>query len=281
VTVSAQAWRIGRTPGSSRMFLNVGDVVSVSQLLEGLMVASGNDAAESLGATVGGSSQQFVAEMHAAAARGTRTAPPERSPDEIAEIAASFGRAAGRARAGGVDGVELHAHETFLHAQFLSPRHNRRADRYGGSLENRMRLIVETLMAMRDAVGPDIPLGVRLKAAEPVPGGLSIDAVAVVIRHIEDRSLAAYIRLTAGDTALYHGPMTPPDGHSLPLVGTLNVRTTLPVLHACLFTVASLAALSEQQLLDRLDKMTDDEAARLLAVGSTVAWAPTTTARSD
>jgi len=69
VTVSAQAWRIGRTPGSSRMFLNVGDVVSVSQLLEGLMVASGNDAAEALGETVGGSSEQFVAEMNAAAAR--------------------------------------------------------------------------------------------------------------------------------------------------------------------------------------------------------------------
>jgi D-alanyl-D-alanine carboxypeptidase (penicillin-binding protein 5/6) len=69
VVVSTEAWRIGRTPGSSRMFLNVGDTVTVSQLLTGLMVASGNDAAEALAETVGGSSERFVAEMNAAAAR--------------------------------------------------------------------------------------------------------------------------------------------------------------------------------------------------------------------
>lgn len=69
VVVSAEAWRIGRTPGSSRMFLNVGDTVTVSQLLTGLMVASGNDAAEALAEAVGGTSERFVAEMNAAAAR--------------------------------------------------------------------------------------------------------------------------------------------------------------------------------------------------------------------
>jgi D-alanyl-D-alanine carboxypeptidase (penicillin-binding protein 5/6) len=69
VTVSAEAWRIGRVPGSSRMFLNVGDTVTVRQLLEGLMVASGNDAAEALAETVGGSAERFVEEMNATAAR--------------------------------------------------------------------------------------------------------------------------------------------------------------------------------------------------------------------
>jgi D-alanyl-D-alanine carboxypeptidase (penicillin-binding protein 5/6) len=69
VTVSAEAWRVGRTAGSSRMFLNVGDTVTVSQLLEGLLVASGNDAAEALAETVGGSAEQFVEEMNATAAR--------------------------------------------------------------------------------------------------------------------------------------------------------------------------------------------------------------------
>jgi D-alanyl-D-alanine carboxypeptidase (penicillin-binding protein 5/6) len=69
VTVSAEAWRIGRVPGSSRMFLNVGDTVTVRQLLEGLMVASGNDAAEALAETAGGSADQFVEEMNATAAR--------------------------------------------------------------------------------------------------------------------------------------------------------------------------------------------------------------------
>ncbi len=69
VTVSAEAWRVGRTPGSSRMFLNVDDVVTVSQLLEGLMIASGNDAAQALAETVAGSGEQFVEAMNAAAAR--------------------------------------------------------------------------------------------------------------------------------------------------------------------------------------------------------------------
>jgi serine-type D-Ala-D-Ala carboxypeptidase (penicillin-binding protein 5/6) len=69
VTVSTEAWRIGRVPGSSRMFLNVGDTVTVRQLLEGLMVSSGNDAAEALAETVGGSADRFVEEMNAAAER--------------------------------------------------------------------------------------------------------------------------------------------------------------------------------------------------------------------
>lgn len=69
VTVSTDAWRIGRVPGSSRMFLNVGDTVTVGQLLEGLMVASGNDAAEALAETVGGSAERFVDDMNATAAR--------------------------------------------------------------------------------------------------------------------------------------------------------------------------------------------------------------------
>ena len=69
VTVSAEAWHIGRTPGSSRMFLNVGDVVTVRDLLGGLMVASGNDAAEALAEAVGGSGPQFVDTMNATAAK--------------------------------------------------------------------------------------------------------------------------------------------------------------------------------------------------------------------
>lgn len=69
VTVSAEAWRVGRTPGSSRMFLKAGDVVTVRQLLEGLMVASGNDAAEALAEAVAGTSARFVELMNAEAAR--------------------------------------------------------------------------------------------------------------------------------------------------------------------------------------------------------------------
>ncbi len=69
VTVSEYAWRVGRTKGSSRMFLNVGDTVTIEQLLHGLMVASGNDAAEALAEALAGSGAQFIAEMNTTAAR--------------------------------------------------------------------------------------------------------------------------------------------------------------------------------------------------------------------
>ncbi len=69
VTVSEAAWRVGRTKGSSRMFLNVGETVTIEQLLLGLMVASGNDAAEVLAEALGGTAAQFVEQMNAAAAR--------------------------------------------------------------------------------------------------------------------------------------------------------------------------------------------------------------------
>jgi len=69
VTVSVDAWRIGRTPRSSRMFLNVGDRVTIEQLLYGLMVASGNDAAETLAEAIAASPEQFVDQMNATAAR--------------------------------------------------------------------------------------------------------------------------------------------------------------------------------------------------------------------
>jgi D-alanyl-D-alanine carboxypeptidase (penicillin-binding protein 5/6) len=69
VTVSEAAWRIGRTRGSSRMFLNVGDRVTVRELLSGLMVASGNDAAQALAEALAGTGEQFVAQMNATAAQ--------------------------------------------------------------------------------------------------------------------------------------------------------------------------------------------------------------------
>lgn len=68
-TVSTAAWRIGRRPGSSRMFLDRGDIVTLDKLIEGLMIDSGNDAAEVLAEAVGGSAARFVEQMNAAAAQ--------------------------------------------------------------------------------------------------------------------------------------------------------------------------------------------------------------------
>ncbi|HZP84363.1 MAG TPA: FAD-dependent oxidoreductase [Chthonomonadaceae bacterium] len=156
----------------------------------------------------------------------------EMSVEEIRQMVAAFGAAAGRAAAGGVDGVELHAHEFFLHAQFLNQHWNTRTDEYGGSLENRMRFVVETLQAMRAAIGPDMALGVRLKADDVAQRGMGPDEYRELAQRIEALGLVDYISLTAGDGRFHHGPMPRPEGEWLPLVKELRAVTRLPVMHA-------------------------------------------------
>ena len=151
---------------------------------------------------------------------------------EIGDLIRAFGAAAGRAAEGGVDGLELHSHESFLHAQFLNPLWNRRTDAYGGSLENRMRFLVETLTAMRAAIGPDLPLGVRLKLDDMEQRGMAAEEYQEVVRCLEARGLADYVSVTGGDGPLHHGPMPRPEGEWLPLVKQLRAATTLPLMHA-------------------------------------------------
>ena len=76
----------------------------------------------------------------------TGLVPTEATAAELSEIAAAFGRAALRARACGFDGVEVHAAHGYLLSQFLSPCFNKRADEYGGTLENRARLAVQCFL---------------------------------------------------------------------------------------------------------------------------------------
>ena len=89
--------------------------------------------------------------------------PHEMSIDEVEEIVAAFARAAGRARSGGLDGVEIHVGGYDLMAQFLHHQSNHRRDKYGGTtLEERSIFMMEVLRGVRAALGPDLLLGVRL-----------------------------------------------------------------------------------------------------------------------
>jgi len=93
---------------------------------------------------------------------------------DIAKAQADFVSAALRAVAAGYEWLELHAAHGYLGHEFLSPLANRRTDRYGGTLENRMRFVIETTRAVR-AVWPDrFPLAVRLSCTDWVPGGWDI-----------------------------------------------------------------------------------------------------------
>ena len=91
----------------------------------------------------------------------------------IAEMVEAFAAATRRCRDGGLDGVDLHASSGYLIEQFLSPANNVRTDEYGGSLENRMRFLMEILAAIRAEVGDDYCVGIRLPNEEYIPGGLT------------------------------------------------------------------------------------------------------------
>jgi 2,4-dienoyl-CoA reductase-like NADH-dependent reductase (Old Yellow Enzyme family) len=92
---------------------------------------------------------------------------------EIEGIVAAFGQSAERAKKAGFDGVQIHAAHGYLLSQFLSPYFNRRTDRYGGSIENRARIVIETLQAIRSAVGAEYPVLIKMNAEDFVQGGLT------------------------------------------------------------------------------------------------------------
>lgn len=117
---------------------------------------------------------------------------------DIAEVIAHFALAARHAVAGGFDGVELHAAHGYLLHEFLSPRSNRRSDEYGGGLENRMRLTVEVLQAVRAAVGAGAAVGIRLVGDEETPGGLGAAEAAAIAAQLEARGLVDFLDVSVG-----------------------------------------------------------------------------------
>ena len=91
--------------------------------------------------------------------------PRELTADEINGLIQQFVQTAKIAEQAGFSGVQIHAAHGYLISQFLSPHHNRRQDQWGGSLENRMRFLLETYTATRAAVGKDFLVGVKLNSA--------------------------------------------------------------------------------------------------------------------
>ena len=124
--------------------------------------------------------------------------PTPMTPGMIQEVVSGFADAARRVVVAGLDGIEVHAAHGYLLAQFLSPRTNHRDDEYGGPLENRMRLTVEILRAVRAVVPDGFPVGVRLSAAEYVPGGLTTEDSTEIARRLEQLSLIDFLDLSSG-----------------------------------------------------------------------------------
>jgi 2,4-dienoyl-CoA reductase-like NADH-dependent reductase (Old Yellow Enzyme family) len=101
--------------------------------------------------------------------------PREMTEDDIARVIEAFAQAARRVRAGGFDAVEFHAAHGYLLSSFLSPHTNRRRDRWGGSVANRMRIIRHIYRRSRELVGGDFPLLIKINAADAMPRGLRLE----------------------------------------------------------------------------------------------------------
>jgi 2,4-dienoyl-CoA reductase-like NADH-dependent reductase (Old Yellow Enzyme family) len=126
--------------------------------------------------------------------------PAELSKDEIRDIVTAFGEGARRAKAWGFDAVQLHSAHGYLINQFLSPLTNRRTDKYGGSIENRSRFLLEVYRKVRDTVGVDYPVLIKLNASDNLDGGLDIDDAVYAAKKLGEAGIDA-IEVSAGTSA--------------------------------------------------------------------------------
>jgi 2,4-dienoyl-CoA reductase-like NADH-dependent reductase (Old Yellow Enzyme family) len=107
----------------------------------------------------------------------------------LERVRAGFVASAERAQRLGIDALELHAAHGYLLHQFLSPIANQRTDRYGGSLENRLRFPLEIFDAVRAVFPADKPVGVRVSATDWVPGGWDLDQTVVFAKALAERGV--------------------------------------------------------------------------------------------
>lgn len=148
--------------------------------------------------------------------------------EEIREIEEQFAAAALRAVKAGYDGVEIHCAHGYLLNQFYSPLTNKRTDAYGGSLENRLRITLETLACVRRAIGGEVPIAVRLGGADYLPGGSKEEDAAEAGRLLE--AAGAELLDLSGGMCFYVRPGHFEAGYFASLTEKVKASVSVPVL---------------------------------------------------
>ncbi|WP_033067621.1 NADH:flavin oxidoreductase/NADH oxidase [Thalassospira australica] len=165
--------------------------------------------------------------------------PEALSKSRIAQIVSAFAESAQRSVRLGFDAIEIHAAHGYLLHQFLSPHANKRDDEYGGSFENRTRLVLEIYDAIRDAVGTDYPVGIRISATDWVDDGWDIDQSVALAKLLEDRG-CDFIDVSSGglhiDQKIPLGP-----NYQVPFAARIKSETSLPTIAVGLITEAEQA----------------------------------------
>jgi 2,4-dienoyl-CoA reductase-like NADH-dependent reductase (Old Yellow Enzyme family) len=157
----------------------------------------------------------------------------------LARVRDAFAAAAARAARLGLDGIELHAAHGYLLHQFLSPLANLRSDRYGGSLENRMRFPLEVFDAVRAAFPADHPVGVRVSATDWVAGGWDIEQTVAFARELGHRGVD-WIDVSSGGLSR-HQKISAAPGYQVPFAQRVKQETGATVMAVGLITDAAQA----------------------------------------
>jgi 2,4-dienoyl-CoA reductase-like NADH-dependent reductase (Old Yellow Enzyme family)/thioredoxin reductase len=168
------------------------------------------------------------------------------SKEQIAEIVASYGHVAGLAKRAGFEMLMVHGGHGWLLNQFLSPYFNKRTDEYGGSLENRCRLAIEVLRAVREAVGPYFPIELRMSGSELFDGGYDLEEGCRIAEQ-----LAPYIDLLHVSAGTYqrgfgdtHPSMFKEHGCNVYLAAEIKKHVSVPV--------ATIGGLNDPEQLEEI-----------------------------
>ncbi|MEJ2653900.1 MAG: dimethylglycine demethylation protein DgcA [Acidihalobacter sp.] len=158
--------------------------------------------------------------------------------EEIRRVIADFVQAARRAKEGGLDGVELSAVHQHLIDQFWSPRVNKRTDEWGGSFENRMRFGMEVLKAVREEVGRDFAVGMRIVGDEFHPDGLTHEDMREIAKYYNDTGLLDFFGVVGSGCDTHNTlanvipNMSYPPEPFLHLAAGIKEVVDVPVIHA-------------------------------------------------
>jgi 2,4-dienoyl-CoA reductase-like NADH-dependent reductase (Old Yellow Enzyme family) len=165
--------------------------------------------------------------------------PKELTKQQIAHVVDAFAQAAKRAVAAGFQLLEIHAAHGYLLHEFLSPLSNKRTDEYGGSLENRSRLLRETLTAIRGVVPEKTPIFVRVSATDWTPGGLTVDEVVEIARALKALGADLIDCSSGGNVAGAKIPMGP--GYQTPFAERIRRDAQIPTAAVGMITGAAQA----------------------------------------
>ncbi len=163
----------------------------------------------------------------------SRELPQAMEAEDIAAVIDGFRQAARYAGDGGLDGVEINAGQDSLIRQFLSPLTNQRIDEYGGSLDNRLRFARQAIKSVRDELGRNAIVGLRLSGDEYAPwAGIKPEDAAEIARLLADDGLLDFISVTSG--SIYTGHVTrpglyQPPGFAVHLAAGIKAAVALPV----------------------------------------------------